>query len=298
MCNIMYVSKEGYITKEELFAAWRCNPDMGGIAYRQAGVVYNIKGIKTKEELWDLYEKCHKISEVAIHTRIGTGACGNAEPKFSHPMKISTRPTDMYETYFTGNSVMHNGILRKYEGAMEGYSDTQAFVYKFITRIAKVDPAFYKDEYTLKQIEKELEGSKLLLFMEDKTVTLGSWQTLREGVLTSNLYFMSYMWDDKYDSHYGYYDTTYDSDFNNYCYYTYNYNNKKSKKHNKKQWKYNNYYFREADGTLVTFDRWDDYVAYSRAAEKKQQEDLEYEMFWQEQQKYKAQKRAKMFFND
>jgi len=107
-CVIMLVKKDRP-SHDMLDEAWARNPDGGGIAWREKGVVRWKKGLP----LDDMHRLCETTPlPYVAHFRVGSS--GGVRPSLCHPFPISeTVPLDL-EGSTEGSVLFHNGDFREW----------------------------------------------------------------------------------------------------------------------------------------------------------------------------------------
>lgn len=154
---------------ETLRTCFENNPDGGGYAFNDNGMVIIKKGFLDWNSFWESFSKDEKYYNftsrgVLIHTRIKTHGRKCAE--LCHPFPIDIEDDGaMRKTYYVGNyAAIHNGIISL--TSSEAYrepnsSDTLVFCRDYMPKIAG-NKAWFKRKCNISLIEK-LIGSKMAI---------------------------------------------------------------------------------------------------------------------------------------
>lgn len=194
MCII--VAKEiGYALPKKaiLEQCFKRNPHGAGFMYNHNNKVWVEKGFM---DFNSFYERlCLLDSEVdfsnkglVMHFRISTS--GKIDGGNCHPYPIDLDKNELRDTIFNDDNIamVHNGIIRQYNGIDKLYNDTQLFIQKVVSVIYKHDTSFYKKN-EWKHILEELAKSKLC-FLNSKgqiyTMSGNSDYIIDNGIIYSN----------------------------------------------------------------------------------------------------------------
>ena len=196
MCMCIAIAKKiggKILPKEILKNAWDNNPHGGGFAYcNSKGEVIISKGFMDFNLFYDTlkttWEKENLDNQVVlIHTRITTSGGTSAEN--CHPFPIGSKSKrDLKETYIKSCdgklAMIHNGIINSFESKEKydkGYSDTQLFIYKYVNKLYRKNPKFYKDDKIMKKVWEKGERCKFAFISGgNKLYTLGDFHETKE----------------------------------------------------------------------------------------------------------------------
>lgn len=168
MCIIIYKKKEVEMPSTEVMRyCFLTNPHGAGIIVRGTNRSWLIhKGFMSFDDLNDflLSAPCdiNKV-ELAIHFRLATH--GEINRKQTHPFPVTGSFEEMEETtQVCSKAIMHNGILHGFfEDIHNGHSDSMNYV------------KYLHDTEAYKTIEKDTEGSRIILFRERGVDMYGNW---------------------------------------------------------------------------------------------------------------------------
>lgn len=196
MCVICYLPKKAEMPSEKILRSmWECNPDGGGIMWRQGKKVHFSKGYFDFETLYRdlLVVKKDYNFECAVHFRIATS--GKINPAMCHPFIITNQEGKIVKTEgVTDCCIMHNGVInidnRPY------FSDTAEYVMSCLYPQYKKDNSFFLHLTPIKEmlLYNEINHSRMLFFGKKGVKMLGDWHKYKD-FYCSNLRFTYYLED-------------------------------------------------------------------------------------------------------
>lgn len=158
MCCWVYKPKGvDMISREEMEKIVVANPDGIGIAYTYNGSLYFAKGFMSFaefEKFYNVLEKTISIkdSNVLFHSRITTTK--SVKPFQCHPFVVTDNEKDLSKLHGEAELVfVHNGSMQNFYSFNKKLSDTQNFDLHILSKMQKLNPKFYLDEFYLKWIE-------------------------------------------------------------------------------------------------------------------------------------------------
>ncbi len=161
MCVIIQKPAGKKIEEADLMSAAKVNSDGFGYMYYDSG---SGRIFARKHLITDAKEIVKIVSElegkeVALHFRIKTH--GKIVAQQCHPFKILDKKRNGMDMY-----LMHNGTISDVP-ALDGESDTQAFVRTFMIPVLSANPKLIESEIFKAVVEKFIGYSKLLVMYGD-----------------------------------------------------------------------------------------------------------------------------------
>lgn len=193
MCVIVYKPiNETFPTKDELKNCFINNPDGAGYMWADGEKVHIEKGFDTFKRFWKSLGKTRaKYGDngaYVMHFRISTQA--GTRPDCTHPFPLSDDMNELRKLSTTCKiGIAHNGIISltstySYKSAVT-HSDTMEFITDYLSLIIR-SRDFYKDEKTLKLIEKLGKSRFAILDGKGHCQLLGSGWVEHNGCQYSN----------------------------------------------------------------------------------------------------------------
>lgn len=184
------------VTKEDMEACFKRNPDGAGFMYPKEGKVVVVKGLFTFDAFWKAYQnhlpqavtKDGRGVAMSIHFRIGTS--GLKDKKNCHPHVVAE-----------DCAFIHNGVMREYEDRTKGQehkSDTVHFMEKCVRPLyKKLGPNFLSVGNLFEMLKDHVGAYNKMVFMSGSGegsyyilhASQGSWV---DGVWYSNTQWKSY----------------------------------------------------------------------------------------------------------
>lgn len=167
-------------TKGVLESCWKRNPDGAGFMFNNSNKVVIMKGFMTFEEFYLRLQTANefyhlKEKGLVIHFRIATS--GLKDKGNCHPYPISNDNLDLRKSFITTElGIVHNGIIRSYNGKDKILNDTQLFIKNDLFELNSLDKKFYKNVIFQSMIERLIDGSRLVfLNKKGEIIKLGNW---------------------------------------------------------------------------------------------------------------------------
>lgn len=209
MCIICYkpagVSFPSYDT---LRTCWDNNPDGAGYMFSSDGKVMIRKGFMDfksfSASLADDIETVGEDSPFVMHFRISTQA--GVRQDCCHPFPLSSDMKKLRSLSCTTDiGVAHNGIISMYSDGSKEYSDTMAYITKYLSYLIK-GRGYYKNKDSIHLIEETINGSRLaILDGAGHCELIGDW--IKDGELYYSCgSFVQKTYANAYYSQYSYYE--------------------------------------------------------------------------------------------
>lgn len=201
MCIIVAKDKKAKLPANDILnTCFYNNGDGAGFMYVDNGKVVIDKGYMTLKSFKKHYKKlCEKYNNfdnksLVIHFRIGTS--GSNSVKNCHPFPVDENIKNLQKPYFlTDLGIAHNGIIRDYIPAKNDIdiSDTQNFIYKFLSQMKKISKDFYKNKGIMDGIENLIASKLCLLNANDELYYVGDFIE-DNGIMYSNSTYKYSYW--------------------------------------------------------------------------------------------------------
>lgn len=189
---------------EILKNCWNQNSDGAGVSYwdnkKQRAIIE--KGFMTWNNFKDYIEKIHNSIDsfntaIIYHFRITSR--GETIAHQCHPYPLSAKECDLKSLSIVSRmAIAHNGTMPI--TVNKGMNDTQTFIQKYLTNIAKLDKTFYKNPHAMQLIDS-IAGSKFAFLVDNNIYMLGTFYK-HNDIFYSNT---SYERRDLYSYDYKYY---------------------------------------------------------------------------------------------
>ena len=189
---------------ETLKNCWNNNSDGAGVSYwdnkKQRAIIE--KGFMTWNNFKDYIEKIHNSIDsfntaIIYHFRITSR--GETIAHQCHPYPLSEKENDLKSLSIVSRmAIAHNGTMPI--TVNKGMNDTQTFIQKYLTNIAKLDKTFYKNPHAMQLIDS-IAGSKFAFLVDNNIYMLGTFYK-HNDIFYSNT---SYEHRDLYSYDYKYY---------------------------------------------------------------------------------------------
>ena len=214
MCVIFYqTTKQPSFTYEEIQNAALTNPDGMGLMWNDGKSIKFKKGYFNVNDFYNDYVNIKnnpKISEVALHFRIGTGS--NVNIANCHPFPITSVPKRIKAKQGSCDvGVMMNGIIGS---STKEFSDTALYVMHNLKEYYDIDRRFFLHFNKRGEMlfENEIHGCRFVLMSKEGTKLFGvGWSDYEGKGMVSNRYWIpkktytydwySYMYGRDYDSY-------------------------------------------------------------------------------------------------
>lgn len=192
MCIILYKPKGVEMPSREILEnCFNNNDDGAGFMYAINGIVHIKKGYmqyaSLEQAILELSKSLNlKNTAIILHFRISTQ--GAISPENTHPYPLSTNMKDLQQLSFTTKvGIAHNGIIpltTNYGDKI--YNDTMLFTTEYLSLIIK-DINYYKNNNTIKLIEKLCESKLAILSANEHCELIGNGWIRDNGIYYSNL---------------------------------------------------------------------------------------------------------------
>lgn len=181
MCVILVKERGIELPKKDVLeSCWKRNPDGAGFMFNNSNKVVIMKGFMTFEEFYLRLQTANefynlKEKGLVIHFRIATS--GLKDKGNCHPYPISNDNLDLRKSFITTElGIVHNGIIRSYNGKDKILNDTQLFIKNDLFELNSLDKKFYKNVIFQSMIERLIDGSRLVfLNKKGEIIKLGNW---------------------------------------------------------------------------------------------------------------------------
>lgn len=194
MCIIVYKPMEKAMpSKQILKHCWDNNEDGAGYMFPNGKDVIIKKGFMKFDSFYEAlkadYKKVGRFTPFVLHFRVSTQAGVNEE--CTHPFPLSREMDDLRKTRATCKiGIAHNGIIELTKSGYYTtvtYSDTMKFITDYAALLIK-DKDFYKDEDTLKLLDRLVKGRLAIMDYEGHVQLIGDFVE-DDGIYYSNNYY-------------------------------------------------------------------------------------------------------------
>ena len=165
MCIIAYKPLNVAFPEERILKnCFDNNNDGAGFMYVYENKVHIRKGFETFKAFYNALNNARKITgdnaPYVMHFRIATQGY---KKEFTHPFPLSSNMENLSRLKTNCNiGIAHNGIISLTSDGSPNYSDTMKFITEYLSLIIQSFD-YYKNERTLKLIEKLIGSSRLAI---------------------------------------------------------------------------------------------------------------------------------------
>lgn len=198
MCIIIAKHAGSRMPAEDILrAAWRANPDGGGIMYADAGKVHIVKGLMTFNNFAEQLRiicagRDVEAMAIVMHMRIATH--GGVRPDLTHPWPLCSSGRQLRRLHSTAaRGVAHNGILHGMQPC-KTESDTLVWVRDQLAPLDAAAPGWLHTDGLLSLVHRALGDDRLAVLdgQTQQVTLLGDWIE-DDGVSYSNASYLPRM---------------------------------------------------------------------------------------------------------